>query len=153
MNQQFSTMLKIAHVLPLVLMVFTLFASIEQAMAEPALTMLEGGLFEEKGRGRTWQMQRSKKIDSLAAAQQYLQQLNKGLYHDWRLPTKWELYDLFTKFDLKKNGEVSIRLEGSYWLKDEDGSIHPGSWEMGDQCGAERIMYPTTSGYVRAIRP
>jgi hypothetical protein len=153
MNKRFPMMPKLAHVLPLAFMLFALFASINQAIAAPALTMLGDGLFEEKGKSRIWQMQRSKKMDSPGEVQQYLHQLNQGPYHDWRLPTKWELYGLFAKFDLKINGEVSIRLEGSYWIKDEDGSIHPVSWETGDQCGPERIMYPTKSGYVRAIRP
>lgn len=121
--------------------------------AEPSLSRLEDGLMRERDSGLIWQMERSRKMRTPAAVQHYLRQLNQGKYRDWRLPTKWELYGLFAKFDLKKNGDIAIALEGSYWLRDEDGSIHPGAWETGDQCGPERIMYPTKSGYVRAVRP
>ena len=121
--------------------------------AQPALTQIEGGLILEKRSGLTWQMERSKKFRSLGAVEKFLHRLNQGPYQDWRLPTKWELYDFIAKFDLKKNGDISVPFEGSYWLKDDNGTIHPGSWETGDQCGPERMFFSTKSGYVRAVRP
>lgn len=120
---------------------------------EPVLSRTQEGLFQETNSGLVWQMERSKKMRSLAEVEHYLNQLNQGVYHDWRLPTKWELYDLFSTFDLKKNGDVTIVLEGSYWIRDDKGKRHPASWETGDQCGVERTYYTTQSGHVRAVRP
>lgn len=121
--------------------------------AQPALLQVEGGLIQERRSGLIWQSERSRKFRSLAKVEKYLQQLNQGTYHDWRLPTKWELYDFISKFDLKINGDIRLPFEGSYWLKDDNGTIHPGSWETGDQCGPERAFFTTKSGYVRAVRP
>ncbi|MGD9949381.1 MAG: hypothetical protein AB7U29_13020 [Desulfobulbus sp.] len=135
------------------LMLLMLSIPVVVSAAEPALLQSAAGLIQETNNGLVWQMERSKKIRSLPAVEKYLHQLNQGPYHDWRLPTKWELYDFFSKFDLKKNGDINISLEGSYWLKDDDGSIHAGSWETGDQCGTERTFYTTKSGYLRAVRP
>ena len=61
--------------------------------------------------------------------------------------------NLYKIFDLKKNGQVQLQLNGSYWLVDNRGAMQPGIWEIGDQCGPERSFYGTKSGYVRAIRP
>ncbi len=121
--------------------------------AQPALIQIDGGLIQEKRSGLIWQMERSKKFRSQEQVEKYLNQLNQGPHHDWRLPTKWELYDFIAKFDLKINGDIRIPFEGSYWLKDDNGTIHPGSWETGDQCGPERGFFTTKSGYVRAVRP
>jgi len=121
--------------------------------AEGALRQEAPGLIAESKTGLVWQEKRSHKKHSPDEVQQYLTQLNQGPYHDWRLPSKWELYDFFMIFDLKKDGGVNLKLEGSYWLKDDNGKLYPASWEQGDQCGAERTFYKTKSGYVRAVRP
>lgn len=123
------------------------------AAGDATLTMVDGGLLQEKSSGRMWQMERSKKISSAAAAEQYLRQLNQGPQKDWRLPTKGELYDLLTIFDLKKNGGITLELAGDYWLTDDNGATYAGAWETGDQCGPERTFYRGKSGYVRAVRP
>ena len=65
----------------------------------------------------------------------------------------WEMREFFTLFDLKRNGDITLALDGSYWMMGENGTILAGSWDSGDQCGVERNFFPATSGYVRAIRP
>ncbi len=77
-------------------------------------------------------MDRSKKMRSPAEVQEYISDLNKGEYNDWRLPTKYELYDLFLLFALKENRELDIKLEMSYWLVGNNGKMIVGSWEPGD---------------------
>ncbi len=121
--------------------------------AQPDLVQIGDGLVQEQRSGLIWQMERSKKYRSLEAVEKFLHRLNQGPYHDWRLPTKWELYDFIARFDLKKNGAIKLPFEGSYWIKDDNGTFHPGSWETGDQCGPERMFFSTKSGYVRAVRP
>ena len=118
-----------------------------------AVKILDGGIIQEPENGRMWQMDRSKKIRSSTEVQEYLSELNKGEYKDWRLPTKYELYDFFLLFALKENRELDIKLEMSYWLVGDNGKISVGSWEPGDTCGSERIFYPGKKGYVRAVRP
>ncbi len=97
-----------------------------------AVKILDGGIIQEPENGRMWQMDRSKKIRSPAEVQEYISDLNKGEYNDWRLPTKYELYDLFLLFALKENRELDIKLEMSYWLVGNNGKMIVGSWEPGD---------------------
>lgn len=103
---------------------------------------------------RMWQANRSKKTHKAEDAESYLQKLNQGTYNDWRLPTKQELYDLFSIFDLKLNGDIKIRLEGNYWLSDDKNNLkYVGGWQIGDGCGPSRSFYKGKEGYVRAVRP
>ncbi|OEU46486.1 MAG: hypothetical protein BA862_08380 [Desulfobulbaceae bacterium S3730MH12] len=97
-----------------------------------AVTILDGDRIQEPENGRMWQMNRSKKMRSSTEVQEYLSNLNKGEYNDWRLPTKYELYDLFLLFALKENRELDIKLEMSYWLVGNNGKMIVGSWEPGD---------------------
>lgn len=97
-----------------------------------AVKILDGGIIQEPENGRMWQMDRSKKMRSPAEVQEYLSDLNKDEYNDWRLPTKYELYDLFLLFALKENRELDIKLEMSYWLIGNNGKMIVGSWEPGD---------------------
>lgn len=118
-----------------------------------ALLVLDGRVMQQQNNGRMWQMDRSRKFKTTAEVQQYLRHLNQGPFKDWRLPSKWELLDLLTFFDLKRNGEVTIPLEGFYWLDEGKGPMYPGIWDPGDQCGVERVFYKGKSGHVRAVRP
>ncbi len=97
-----------------------------------AVTILDGDRIQEPENGRMWQVNRSKKMRSSTEVQEYLSNLNKGEYNDWRLPTKYELYDLFLLFALKENRELDIKLEMSYWLVGNNGKMIVGSWEPGD---------------------
>lgn len=118
---------------------------------EAVLTSVSEDLFQNKRNGQMWQVQKSKRLRSQAEVTTYLNKLNTGKYQDWRLPTKQELYDLFSFFDLKLYGDVRIQLEGNYWL--ENDGMMAGAWEIGDQCGPSRSFYTKKTGYVRAIRP
>lgn len=111
-------------------------------------------IFRETSGEMMWQVERSRRFKTVEDVEDYLQQLNTGSdYSDWRLPTKRELYELHSIFDLKGNGEVKTRVEGSYWLTDESSPPVVGSWEIGDQCGPSRTYYTGKAGYVRAVRP
>lgn len=121
--------------------------------AAERLEKISPSVFLDGKTGRMWQLERSKRIREAGDAQDFLRELNKGEYGDWRLPTRQELFDLFQAFDLKEFGEVKIQIEGRYWLRTDAGEISVGSWEIGDGCGPERRYYEGKAGYVRAIRP
>lgn len=118
------------------------------------LSSVVGTAYFQDNRTQTmWTAVKSKKLATAEEVRQYLNRLNEGEYNDWRLPTKQELYDLFTIFDLKNNGKVRISIEGNYWLRKPEGKIIAGAWEIGDGCGPERVYYSKEKGYVRAVRP
>jgi hypothetical protein len=127
--------------------------SLVTAGQNATLEILPGDVFRQQGSELIWQTNRSKRLKTQDDVYDYLADLNQGEFDDWRLPTRQELYDLFSVFDLKQNGEVEIRLEGSYWLSDEEDGIHVGVWEIGDQCGPSRSYFKGKAGYVRAVRP
>jgi len=110
-------------------------------------------IFVETKSQRMWMSDRSHRFKQPEDVRNYLHELNSGEFSDWRLPDKQELYELFSVFDLKNNGTVKIRLEGYYWLADDDGKLFVGSWEIGDQCEPSRTFYHGSAGYVRAVRP
>jgi len=130
-----------------------LFGAAIPAAADDRLQQNSETTFLDKATGSMWQLERSKRIKNADDAIDVIAALNKGEYQDWRFPTKQELSELFQVFDLKNNGEVKIALEGGYWLRQEDGAIQVGSWEIGDDCGPSRKFYDGRAGYVRAIRP
>lgn len=130
-----------------------IFVSTKVMGGTPSLKPLNGETFKENKSNREWLMQRSKRIKKPEDVERFLVTLNEGKYSDWRLPTKQELSELFTVFDLKKNGEVKIRLEGQYWLAGDRGEVYVGAWEIGDQCGPSRTFYKGKAGYIRAVRP
>ncbi len=119
----------------------------------PALVQVSEKTFHDNLHNKDWQMDWSRRTRSVEEVRQYLQKLNKGSEGGWRLPTKEELYELMSIFDLKENGEVKIRFEGSYWLRDEADNFYVGSWEIGDQCEPSRTFFEGRSGHIRAIRP
>ena len=122
------------------------------AHAQPALHLTPDGLIQEQG-GLIWQHHRSHKMHSAEEVKAFLQELNQGQHKDWRLPTKWELYELLAKFDWKQNGDIAAPPTGSYWLQEKNGSPYPGAWGPDGRCGIERSYYKNTSGYVWAVRP
>lgn len=118
---------------------------------EPVLTQISEKIFQNSKKDQMWQMQKSKRLKTASSVEHYLKELNQGKYQDWRLPTKQELFELFSYFDLKQHGSVKISIEGTYWI--ENDGIQAGAWEIGDQCGPSRTFYTKKVGYVRAIRP
>lgn len=139
--------------LPLLIFCFLLLAPMAVALADARFKVHSDAVFLDMKTGVMWQLERSRKIRSIEQAYASLNTLNEGEYNDWRMPTKKELAELYLLFDLRKNGDVKIKLSGSYWHHQENGDISVGSWELGDECGPSRVYYPEKSGYLRAVRP
>lgn len=118
---------------------------------EQALSQISEAIFQDTQNNQMWQMRKSKRFKNASSVHQYLEELNKGEYQDWRLPTQEELSTLVSYFDLKENGNVRIQFEGNYWIENQE--VQAGAWEIGDQCGPSRTFYVKKAGYVRAIRP
>lgn len=127
--------------------------SVLSAFGGDRLQRISDAVFRDEATGKMWQLERSKRMRSPDEAIDYIAALNSGEYQDWRFPTKQELFELFQVFDLKNNGEVKPQLEGKYWLRNDDGAILVGSWEIGDGCGPSRAFFAARAGYVRAVRP
>ncbi|WP_136810248.1 DUF1566 domain-containing protein [Desulfosediminicola flagellatus] len=121
--------------------------------AAPSLKTFSDDIVLEQQSELMWLVKRSARLKIPEDVNEYLAGLNQGEYSDWRLPTKQELYTIFSLFDLKQNGDVKLRLEGYYWLADEKGQPYVGAWEIGDQCGPSRTFYKGKAGYIRAVRP
>ncbi len=63
------------------------------------------------------------------------------------------VYDFYQVFDLKKNGEVEVKLSGNYLSVDNLLGV-VGSWDFGGLCcDPDREFSPSSKGYVRAVRP
>jgi len=124
-----------------------------QAVAANSLVDRGNGIVEEVPAGRMWAKQRSFSIRSPEEAQAYAERLGLGGYTDWRLPTPQELYDLHYLVDIKKAKGIAMKMEGNYWLVDQEGTGMAGSWEVGDQCEPSRSYFKKEWGYVRAVRP
>ena len=143
---------KVLHTI-IALLAFLLFAPL-RAETAPQLEYLSDDIFIETGSKIMWQTTHSRRFKEQEDVQDYLQGLNStGGHPDWRLPTKQELYNLHTIFDLKNNGSVKTRMEAKYWYADDTGTPQIGSWEIGDQCGPTRTFYSGKAGVVRAVRP
>lgn len=121
--------------------------------AKGAFSVVSENIVVEEKSGMMWRIDRSRRMKTPEDVNDYLQTLNKGQYSDWRLPNKQELFNIFSIFDLKQNGDVKLRLEGYYWLGADDGQPYVGTWEIGDQCGPSRTFYKGKAGYIRAVRP
>ncbi|SHO47288.1 DUF1566 domain-containing protein [Desulfopila aestuarii] len=128
-------------------------SAIRVSAMESSLVPVSDSIFHDNRSKKDWQMNRSSRMKDVEEVQHYLQKLNTNGDTGWRLPTKEELYSLFSLFDLKENGKVKIRLEGKYWLQDEADTIYVGAWEIGDQCEPTRSFFRGNAGYIRAVRP
>ncbi len=102
--------------------------------------------------GVMWQIDKSKRIKSLAEAEAYVDQLNLAGHDDWRLPTVAELFKLHLFFDVHANGDCTIKRDGNYWSDEPDLEGRVGAWELDDNCDPERQYIPKQAGYVRAVR-
>ena len=57
--------------------------------------------------------------------------------------------------ELKRNGDVEVKLEGYYWIADDEGKPYQATWKVGDGWGPGREFY-TFKGkraHARAVRP
>lgn len=147
---------KIVHYMTILLLLPLFFPA---AAATPvfagtaSLVPLSNTVFHDTVSKKDWQIERANRTKEPEQVQNYLRKLNREGNEGWRLPTKEELHTLFSRFDLKENGQVKIRMEGKYWLKDNTANVYVGSWEIGDQCEPTRSFFRGDAGYIRAIRP
>lgn len=117
------------------------------------LQNLGNGTCLDLSTGKTWQLQRSRRVTSLAEAEHYTKTLRLAGHDDWRLPTLAELYELFLLYDSRKQGNCPMTFEGNYWSADVDKKGRVGAWELDGDCRPEREYIPKKSGYIRAVRP
>jgi hypothetical protein len=111
------------------------------------------GTCVDRATGKIWQVAKSKRITSLAAANDYVHGLDLAGHDDWRLPTVAELYELFLLFDTRNHGDCPMEFEGNYWSADVDKKGRVGAWELDGDCHPEREYVPKEAGFVRAVRP
>lgn len=137
----------------LVVLLVTLVGCAAKSGVNARFAVPSAGILQENRSGQMWQLERSPRFNSYQEAKEYAEQLTLGGYHDWRLPTIYELYDLNYLFDLHKNGNITLNREGNYWSGEKDGDGMIGAWAISDQCDPERQYEPGKAGYVRAVRP
>lgn len=122
------------------------------AAVEGRLIVSDAGICQDVKSGLMWQSGTSKAFNSLEEAEAYVKSLNVGGYADWRLPSVNELYGLYMTFDLHENGGCKMEVEGTYWSDEADLEGRVGTWELDDNCDAERRYIPKQRGQVRAVR-
>ena len=101
-----------------------------------------------------WQRERSHYFATAAEAENYVSQLKLDGLQDWRLPTPDEMLDFYYTFDFgsAKASKLGIKIEGYYWVTDEEGKTYTGTWCDAQICEISR-SYVTGNhgGYVRAV--
>ena len=75
--------------------------------------------------------------------------------HDWRLPTKSELFELFYIHYWKNDGTCVMNHKGEFWMVSKNQEPSLGHWEDDLLCGPEFKFVESIkrNGFVRAIRP
>lgn len=119
----------------------------------PRLVVLQDGICQDTLSRVMWQIVKSERISNIEEARNYAQKQIIGGYDDWRLPTVFELYNLYYLHDVKAESECKLDLKGNFWSDEKDGEGMVGAWEIGDQCDPERDYSPSKTGFVRLIRP
>jgi len=122
-----------------------------QGQDNASLVDLGNGICRQSN-GLMWQMERSEPFADGREALNYAAKLELGNYRDWRLPTKDEYYSLCYIFELKRQGNCTIKLNGNYWM--DENSPQAGKWESYPLCGGSEFRYlKNNKGRVRAVRP
>jgi len=122
--------------------------------AEIRLVRLDNGIIEDAKTGLQWQHDRSPNpFDTQEKAAEYASSLELGGYHDWRLPTLGERWDLLQVFVLKKNHGVDFpRFASKYWTKETDKGTQPIKLDITCLCQGTKDIEYKNEGYVRAVR-
>lgn len=124
-----------------------------QKGATPRIIDLGNGVCQDTRTGTMWQKERTKALQSIEDAREYAENLTLGGHDDWRLPTVYELYDLYSLKDLHVVSGCVMDLKGNYWSDEKDGEGMVGAWEISDQCDPSRQYAKASKGFVRAVRP
>ena len=138
-------------------LVFVLFVNLTASLAfagEARLVQLDNSMIKDTKTGLIWQIGSSPQVlDSQEKAAQYAVALDLGGYHDWRLPTLAERWDLLQIFVYKNNGALEFpKFDNKYWTAETDKGTRPVKLDITCMCrGDQEIEYKTT-GYVRAVR-
>ena len=136
-----------------VVLLATLVASLALA-GETRLLQLDNGMIKDTKTGLLWQLDKSPQLfDSQEKAAQYASTLELGGYHDWRLPTLAERWDLLQVFVFKDNSGVEFpKFDNKYWTAETDQGTRPIKLDITCMCqGTKDIEYKNV-GYVRAVR-
>lgn len=119
----------------------------------PRYVNLQDNVCQDNVTGVMWQKIKSEKISGIEQARGYANSQKLGGFNDWRLPTVFELYDLYYLHDLHVKSDCEMDLKGNFWSDEKDGEGIVGSWKIGDQCDPEREYSTATKGFVRLVRP
>ena len=138
-------------------LVFVLLAAFTASLAfagEARLVQLDNSMVKDTKTGLIWQLDKShEQFDSKEKAAQYASALDLGGYHDWRLPTLEERWDLLQVFALKNNGGIEFpKADNKYWTTETDKGTRPIILGITCMCRGDQEIEYKNVGYVRAVR-
>ena len=138
----------------LVFVLFIVFFASAVFAGEPRLVLVDNSMVRDTKTGLVWQLAKSpEEFDTKEKAAQYAASLDLGGYHDWRLPSLEERWDLLQVFVLKNNGGIEFpHCDNKYWTTGTDKETQPIKLGITCMCrGDQEVEYKKT-GYVRAVR-
>ena len=126
-----------------------------QRGVEAQLQVMGEEICQEVRSGTMWQVGKGGVFESPEEAVHYAANLNLAGYDDWRLPTREEMFGLYTIFYWEKNGSCAMNRKGNFWSLSEEGELLLGHWETYFLCAPEHkyVKSLATRGLVRAVRP
>ncbi len=138
----------------LLLLISALFAEGCAVFSSPKVVKSTSGILKVSSSPLIWQRERSNYVATAAEAEKYVSRLKLDGLQDWRLPTPEEMLDFYYAFDFgsAKASKLGIKIEGYYWVTDEEGKTYAGTWCDAQICEISR-SYITGhhGGYVRAV--
>ena len=138
----------------LVLVLFVTFSASLIRAGETRLVEIDNSMVKDTKTGLIWQLDRSPyMLDSQEKAVEYASALNLGGYHDWRLPTLEERWNLLQIFVFKDNGGVEFpKFDSKYWTTATDKGTQPIKLDITCMCRGDQEIEYRKEGYVRAVR-
>lgn len=137
--------------------VFVLFTAFTASLAlagEARLVQLDNSMVKDSKTGLIWQFDKSpEQFDSQEKAVQYANSLDLGGYHDWRLPSLEERWDLLQVFVLKNNSGIEFpKFDNKYWTTETHKGTQPIKLDISCMCRGDQEIEYKNAGYVRAVR-